>query len=95
VSAPYEFVLENVSSRIGIFPNPSKDGIITIEALETLSDVNIIVYDQAGRTVTTQTFTSLLGQQKLDLSYLPYGTYHIKVIAPAFNENQKIVLSQP
>jgi hypothetical protein len=53
------------------------------------------VYDQAGRTVTTQTFTSLLGQQKLDLSYLPYGTYHIKVIAPAFNENQKIVLSQP
>lgn len=95
VSAPYEFVLENVSSRIGIFPNPSKDGIVTIEALETLSDVNIIVYDQAGRTVTTQTFTSLLGQQKLDLSYLPYGTYHIKVIAPTFNENQKIVLSQP
>lgn len=95
VSAPYEFVLENANVRIGIFPNPSTDGNVTIEALENLNDVTLLVYDQTGRTVLTKTFASLVGQQKLDLSHLPYGTYHIKVRTQTFNESQKIVLSQP
>ncbi|WP_051397981.1 T9SS type A sorting domain-containing protein [Runella limosa] len=94
-SAAYEFVLESGNARIGVFPNPSTDGNVTIEALENLSDVTIIVYDQTGRTLMTKTFASLVGQQKLDLSDLPYGTYHIKVRTSTFNESKKIVLSQP
>ncbi len=94
-SAPYNFVLDANNTGLGVYPNPSLDGKVTVEALENLTDVTIILYDLTGKPVRTTTLPSLSGQKQFDFSALPIGTYHLKVLTKEFNQSKKLVISQP
>ncbi|MFN8345657.1 MAG: sialate O-acetylesterase [Spirosomataceae bacterium] len=93
-SAPYNFVLD-ADTGLGVYPNPSLDGKVTVEALENLSDVTIILFDMTGKPVKTILVPVLNGQKPLDFSGLPIGTYHLKVSSGSFSQSKKIVISQP
>lgn len=95
VSSGYEFKLDGINTGLGVYPNPSLDGKVTVETLESLTDVTLIVYDQAGKPVQTLSLPSLNGQKQFDFSKLPIGTYHIQVLSKEFNQSKKIVISQP
>lgn len=93
-SAPYNFVLD-ADMGLGVYPNPSPDGKVTVEALENLTDATIILYDMTGRPVKIILVPTLNGQKQLDFSGLPIGTYHLKVVSNGFSQSRKIVISQP
>ena len=93
-SAPYNFVLD-ADTGLGVYPNPSPDGKVTVEALENLTDATIILYDMTGRPVKIILIPTLNGQKQLDFSGLPIGTYHLRVMTKDFNQSKKIVINQP
>jgi len=93
-SAPYNFVLD-ADTGLGIYPNPSPDGKVTVEALENLTDATIVLYDMTGKPVKIILAPTLNGQKQLDFSGLPIGTYHLRVMTKDFNQSKKIVINQP
>lgn len=93
-SAPYNFVLD-ADTGLGVYPNPSLDGKVTIEALENLTDATITLYDMTGKPIQTIFVPILSGQKQLDFTKVPIGTYHLRVRTKEFNQNKKIVINQP
>ena len=67
------------TTNIMIFPNPAKDRLyLNTTTFEPNQAINILIFDQTGKTVLVQqeiSDTSL----DLDISSLPKGTYFIKI----------------
>jgi hypothetical protein len=93
-STAYNFVLD-ADTGLGVYPNPSLDGKVTVEALENLTDATIILFDMTGKPIKTILAPILNGQKQLDFSGLPIGTYHLQVTSSGFSQSKKIVINQP
>ena len=65
---------KNQNISLNYFPNPVK-GILTIQANENLKRVSII--NIIGQTISTQNFDQELVH--LDMTFIPTGTYFIKI----------------
>jgi len=87
------FVLETENNGLGIYPNPSRDGKITIETLEDLKDATLVVYDERGVPVYTTLIPLLNVQKRFDFSSLPPGNYIIRVANNQYRQNKKITIN--
>lgn len=67
--------------RIKLYPNPSQDGIFSMQLLEDISEVNIIVADLTGRMVLNRTDSTLNFNVIVDLSNQPKGIYSINLFS--------------
>ncbi|MEZ4900745.1 MAG: T9SS type A sorting domain-containing protein [Spirosomataceae bacterium] len=94
-SADFNFVLEPSSTGLGIYPNPSIDGKVTVETLENLVNPTLIIYDLTGKPIFNTALPTLNGQVQFDFSFLPVGTYYIQVNTNTFKQGQKIVIQAP
>ncbi len=81
VVEPCSSIEEEKENAVLIFPNPSKDGLVTLTNVK--SNSSITVYNVIGEVVYS---TNAVENKQLDLSSLNKGSYFISVV----NDNNKI-----
>ena len=91
VSSFVEYVPEIDNNKLGVYPNPAKGSII-IETLDDLKDVNVNFYSSAGRIINTSVIPFINERKKLDISFLPPGTYILELISPSYRATKKLIV---
>jgi len=82
---------EEFSMDITFYPNPTIDYVnFNFSNLES-SDLNVLVFDYAGRVLITSKIDIENYKTKLDLSSLPSGSYLIYLNTNKFNYHTKII----
>ena len=82
---------EEYSMDITFYPNPTIDYVnFNFSNLES-SDLNVLVFDYAGRVLITSKIDIENYKTKLDLSSLPSGSYLIYLNTNKFNYHTKII----
>ena len=82
---------EEFSMDITFYPNPTIDYVnFNFSNLES-SDLNVLVFDYAGRVLITTKIDIENYKTKLDLSSLPSGSYLIYLNTNKFNYHTKII----
>tara|TARA_B100000768_G_scaffold92410_1_gene86381 strand:+ start:395 stop:886 length:492 start_codon:yes stop_codon:yes gene_type:complete len=82
---------EEFSMDITFYPNPTIDYVnFNFSNLES-SDLNVLVFDYAGRVLITTKINIENYKTKLDLSSLPSGSYLIYLNTNKFNYHTKII----
>lgn len=92
-SAIFNFFPEVGKNGISIYPNPSAEGIITLETRDDFAEAMVLVYDMSGKIVQSFPITNLAKRKFLDLSLLSNGVYIIKVTSMGFSATQKLMIS--
>ncbi len=71
--------------RITVFPNPSRYAVnVRISGPNSEAYTDLELLDNRGRTVARQTRDVRLDTQLLDVSRLPAGVYHLRVVSGDF-----------
>ena len=82
---------EEFNVDITFYPNPTTDYVnFNFSNLES-SDLNVLVFDYAGRVLITTKIDIENYKTKLDLSSLPSGSYLIYLNTNKFNYHTKII----
>ena len=82
---------EEFSTEINFYPNPTIDIVnFNFSNLES-SDLNVLVFDYAGRVLITTKINIEDYKTKVDLSSLPSGSYLIYLNTNKFNYHTKII----
>ena len=82
---------EEFNVDINFYPNPTIDYVnFNFSNLES-SDLNVLVFDYAGRVLITTKIDIENYKTKLDLSNLPSGSYLIYLNTNKFNYHTKII----
>ena len=76
-------VTTDLNSKFTLYPNPSNDGIVSIEAKGNFNKVEVI--NLLGAVVATQNGI-LADKIKIDLGTLPEGTYFVRI-----SNNEKVI----
>lgn len=78
-----------------VFPNPASDRVSLRLTLDKPEDVQIIVFDQYGRTLTLRRFEQV-SRDIIDMPVhmLPAGTYYIKVVTPSGAAVRPVVITR-
>jgi hypothetical protein len=92
LSGAYSFVPNTELSGIIIYPNPTSDGIITLEAKENVEDLSLTIYDSRGQFIYTSPIPNLTERRVLDLSNLGSGRYIVKLTYGESVETRSIVI---
>ncbi|TAG51357.1 MAG: T9SS C-terminal target domain-containing protein [Runella slithyformis] len=92
-SASLNFIVETTNNGLGVYPNPSLDGKVTVETLENLKDATVLVYDYLGRPIYHKQVPLFDGRKQFDLSELPPATYYLRVVNDQYSRGKKLVLS--
>ena len=73
--------IQNFTNYLALFPNPAKDFVVVKYNFISNNFLtgNIIITDNTGKTVRTETITTNTGQQTISISELSNGTYNISI----------------
>jgi hypothetical protein len=77
---------------VSIFPNPSADGVINIEAIEDLIGTKIIIYDLYGRNIADYTIDKFNTLKRIELPNLHGTTYIVKISSGGLEKTRKVVI---
>ncbi len=80
------------SRGIRIYPNPSNNGVLTVETIEDSPNALLSIYTLSGKLVTVRSFTDLKEKKRLDLSNFESGTYIFNLKSGSFDESIKIMI---
>jgi hypothetical protein len=92
-----EVINESLETTISLFPNPSTDGRFTCYLTNDLTgEVNMQVYDAAGRVIETRSMdkTEQFMKMDIDLSNSERGMYYVKIYNENFQQTAKIVFAE-
>lgn len=84
-------VTTELNSGFKMYPNPSTDGIVTIEAKSNFSKVEVI--NILGSLVAT-TSSKEEDKIRLDLNTLPEGTYFVRITNGNSTHTEKLILNR-
>lgn len=93
-SGAYSFVPDPLSTGIIVYPNPTPDGLLTLEAKDNIQDLVLFVYSLKGQLIYTTTVPTLSERRLIDLSYLVPGRYIVKLKHGAFTETKSIMIQK-
>jgi hypothetical protein len=77
---------------VSIFPNPSADGVIYIEAIEDLIDTKIMIYDLYGRIMADYTIDKFNTLKRFELPNLHGTTYIVKISSGGLEKTRKVLI---
>ena len=86
-------ISHDVNAKIKLYPNPSNDGYVTVDAATT-NYSKIEVLNILGAVVASQNNTLTEEKIKLDLATLPTGTYFVKVTSGDRSYTEKLIISK-
>lgn len=92
LSGAYSFVPNTELSGIIIYPNPTPNGLITLESKDNIDSSLLTVYNTKGQFLSSTSVQNLSERRSVDLSYLPSGKYILKLQYGAFIETKEIVI---
>lgn len=79
----------NLNAKFKLYPNPSADGFVTLEALSNTT-TKIEVINLLGAVVESATLTD--EKVKLDLTRLPPGTYFVRLTSEGKVTTEKLII---
>ncbi|RQO31208.1 hypothetical protein DBR32_04360 [Taibaiella sp. KBW10] len=87
---------EDLSNNISIFPNPNRDGLLTVQYnLKASKDLLVSVYDVTGKTVLESKVSKVQnGTARLDLQSLSAGMYIIKFTTEDGFATKKLMIAK-
>ncbi|RQO31210.1 hypothetical protein DBR32_04370 [Taibaiella sp. KBW10] len=87
---------DDLSNNISIFPNPNRDGLLTVQYnLKASKDLLVSVYDVTGKTVYQSKVSKVQnGTARLDLQSLSAGMYIIKFTTEDGFAIKKLMIQQ-
>lgn len=91
-SGAYSFVPDPLSTGIIIYPNPTPDGLLTLEAKDNIQDLVLFVYTLKGQLIYAATVPTLSERRLINLSDLGPGRYIVKLKHGAFTETKNILI---
>lgn len=80
----------DLSAKFKLYPNPSNDGIVTLES--TIANSTIEVLNTLGAVILKQTKADQNDSLQLDLSALSAGTYFVKISANNSVTTEKLII---
>ena len=92
VSDVIKYVQDISFEGISIFPNPSTDGIINVEAIEDLIGAKIIIYDLYGRVIADYTIDKFNTLKRIELPNLHATTYIVKISSGGLEKTRKVLI---
>lgn len=92
-SAGLTFISNENNGGISIYPNPSRNGIITIETIENLQNATVQLYTLAGQLMYSSDIPSFNERKFVDLSGVAQGEYVVRLQANGFNVSRRIVIA--
>ncbi len=82
----------DINANFKLYPNPSNDGIVILEA--TQNNMNTIdIVNSLGAVVISQK-GNLSNKVKLDLTTLPLGTYFVKITSDTKITTKKLIITK-
>jgi Carbohydrate esterase, sialic acid-specific acetylesterase len=90
LSGAFSFIPDETIENVIIYPNPTPDGLITLEAQEDLADFSLIVYSLRGQFIYSTPIPALTERRLVDLSFLGEGKYIVKLVNSTFQETKNI-----
>lgn len=93
-SAPKAFEFDPSNGGLSIYPNPTSDGVVTIETLENLKDADVRVFSLTGQQLFS-TVVPLLDERKVvNLSGLTQGVYIVRVRSAGFDVSRRVIINR-
>lgn len=92
LSGAYSFVPSTELSGIIVYPNPTPNGVVTLESKENVENSYLVVYNQKGQFVYSASIPNLSERRSVDLSHLASGKYILKFSYGAFVETKSIII---
>lgn len=92
VSEVIKYVQDISFEGVSVFPNPSADGIINIEAIEDLIGTKIVIYDLYGRVVADYTIDKFNTLKRIELPNLQGTIYIVKIISGGLEKTRKVLI---
>jgi Secretion system C-terminal sorting domain/Carbohydrate esterase, sialic acid-specific acetylesterase/Ig-like domain CHU_C associated len=80
ISSLFDY-FENPSNVFSIFPNPTRDGRITLETKEDFTSVQLLLFTPMGQVIFEKTVDIFNNRKILNLSDLPNGEYKLRMKA--------------
>lgn len=92
VSDVIKYVQDISFEGVSIFPNPSADGMINIEAVEDLIGTKIMIYDLYGRIMADYTIDKFNTLKRIELPNLHGTTYIVKISSGGLEKTRKVLI---
>lgn len=91
-SAAFTFFADETNGGVSIYPNPSPDGLLELEAQENLADATVTIYTLSGQLVYSQLVPIFDERKQLDLTTLTPGSYILQVSAANYRIAKRILV---
>lgn len=78
-SLDYNFVLDLSGNGLNVYPNPSLDGIFSIESYDDIKNARLQVISEEGRSVYENPIPALTNSQPVKLPQLASGVYILRI----------------
>ncbi|WP_428659839.1 sialate O-acetylesterase [Runella sp.] len=75
----YSFVYDFANNGLSVYPNPSHDGVITLETSKDIQNAQLQLIDMDGKMVYEESVSELTGPKSIHLPHLTSGVYILKV----------------
>jgi Secretion system C-terminal sorting domain/Ig-like domain CHU_C associated len=92
VSDAIKYEQDPTFEGVSIFPNPSADGVINIEAIEDLIGAKIMIYDLYGRLIADYTIDKFNTLKRIELPNLHGTTYIVKISSGGLEKTRKVLI---
>ncbi len=92
VSDVIKYVQDISFEGVSIFPNPSLDGVINVEAIEDLIGAKVTIYDLYGRIMADYTIDKFNTPKRIELPNLHGTMYILKISSGGLEKTRKVLI---
>ena len=93
-SDPRGFTFDQSNGGLSVYPNPSRDGVVTIETIENFKDADIGVFSLSGQRLFSSQVPLLDERKAIDLSGLAQGVYIVRVRSASFDVSKRVIINR-
>lgn len=94
LSGAFSFIPDVSLKDIIIYPNPTLDGMVMLEAKDNVKDFTMTVYSLIGQHIYSTPIPNLTERRLVDLSFLQNGKYIIKLSNAEIVETKQIIIDK-
>ena len=80
-----------LNKEVSIYPNPAKNEFFLKSSNKKLEDVNVEIFDQSGKLVSTQKVSF---ENAVRIGSLPSGVYFVKISSSDFNYSSQLIVKK-
>ncbi|WP_337044000.1 sialate O-acetylesterase [Emticicia sp. 17c] len=94
LSNAFSFIPDVSIEELILYPNPTPNGLITLETRDDLSDLTLSVYNLKGEFIYSMLVPPLTERRVIDLSFLGGGKYIVRLQNSTFSQSKNILIDK-